>query len=303
MKKQNTLAVLCATLGNVFWGFSFLLIRIAQRSAPSNVLLSHRFILSAFLMLLPLLIGKAKLSFKGKKLWPALLLMFFQVAYFATESYAIALTNSTISGLVLAVVPVVTIGTGALLLKEYPTKRQALFCLLPVAGVILMTVSGKELGVVSGIGIVFLGLMMLCSALYKTVNRTASREFSPYERTLIVLTASAVSFTVVALSEVGWDVGAYVAPLRVPSYTACLLSLSLLCSIAANLLVNYAVGKMSVFKVASFGSLSTLCTVIGGLLLREPFTWELVLGAGLIIVGIWQITRPIPQPKEVEITK
>jgi drug/metabolite transporter (DMT)-like permease len=76
------------------------------------------------------------------------------------------------------------------------------------------------------------------------------------------------------------------------------LSLSLLCSIAANLLVNYAVGKMSVFKVASLGAVSTLCTVIGGLLLKEPFTVELVIGAVLIIVGIWQITRPAPQPKE-----
>lgn len=300
MKRPNTLAILCATLGNVFWGFSFLLIRIAQRSAPSNVLLSHRFILSAFLMLLPLLIGKAKFSFKGKRLWPALLLMFFQFAYFATESYAISLTNSTISGLVLAVVPVVTIGTGALFLKEFPTKQQALFCLLPVTGVILMTVSGKELGVVSGVGIVFLGLMMLCSALYKTVNRTASQAFSPYERTLMVLTASAVSFTIVALNDVGWDVRAYIAPLGTTSYTVCLLSLSLLCSIAANLLVNYAVGKMSVFKISSFGALSTLCTVIGGLLLKEPFTWELVLGAALIIVGIWQITRPVPQKEKAE---
>ena len=298
MKKQNTLPILCATLGNVFWGFSFLLIRIAQRSAPSNVLLSHRFILSACLMLLPLLIGKAKFSFKGKKLWPALLLMLFQFAYFATESYAISLTNSTISGLVLAVVPVVTIGTGMLFLKEYPTKRQAIFCLLPVTGVVLMTVSGKELGVVSGIGIVFLALMMLCSALYKTVNRTASRDFSPYERTLMVLSASAVCFTIVALKDVGWDFKAYIAPLQTGSYVGCLLSLSLLCSIAANLLVNYAVGKMSVFKVASLGAVSTLCTVIGGLLLKEPFTVELVIGAVLIIVGIWQITRPAPQPKE-----
>jgi hypothetical protein len=62
-----------------------------------------------------------------------------------------------------------------------------------------------------------------------------------------------------------------------------MVSLSLLCSIAANLLVNYAVARMSVFKAASFGAVSTLCTTVGGILfLKEPANWQLLLGAALI---------------------
>jgi drug/metabolite transporter (DMT)-like permease len=60
---------------------------------------------------------------------------------------------------------------------------------------------------------------------------------------------------------------------------------------------------MSVFKAASFGAVSTLCTTVGGILfLSEPYNPVLLVGAGLIIVGIWQITRPAPQPKE-KVTK
>ena len=301
MKKQSVLAILCVTLGNVFWGFSFLLTRIAfgVEGANPNILLSHRFILSSLLMLIPVLMGKIKISFKGKHVGLVVLLLATQVAYFLTESYGVLHTNSTISGLVLAVVPVVTIGTGILFLKEYPTKRQAFFCLMPVIGIILMTVSGKELGVVNPIGLFFLGLMLLFSALYKTVNRKVSLEFSPYERTFLVLSASAACFTVMALNSTDWNVQAYLAPLTVPAYTIPMVSLSLLCSIAANLLVNYAVARMSVFKAASFGAVSTLCTTVGGILfLKEPANWQLLLGAALIIVGIWQITRPAPQPKE-----
>ena len=69
------------------------------------------------------------------------------ISYYLFETYGILYTNSTISGLVLAMVPVVTIGTGALFLKEYPTTRQALFCSLPVAGVIIISVAGKSLEV------------------------------------------------------------------------------------------------------------------------------------------------------------
>ena len=145
MKKQAALAIICITLGNVFWGFSFLFTRVALgvEGVNPNILLSHRFILSTVLMLIPVLLGRIKISFKGKHLGPVVILLLAQLAYFLTETYAVEATNATVSGLVLAVVPVVTIGTGILFLKEYPTKRQAFFCLLPVTGIILMTVSGK----------------------------------------------------------------------------------------------------------------------------------------------------------------
>ena len=143
------------------------------------------------------------------------------------------------------------------------------------------------------VGIAFLGAMLLLSALFKTVNRKASQEFSPYERTFMVLTISAIAFTFFGLGSVDWNVKEYVAPLAVPSYTLPMVSLSLLCSIAANLLSNYAVARMSVFKAASFGAVSTLCTTVGGILfLEEPYNPVLLIGAALIIVGIWQVTRP-----------
>jgi drug/metabolite transporter (DMT)-like permease len=58
------------------------------------------------------------------------------------------------------------------------------------------------------------------------------------------------------------------------------------------MLVNYATGKMSVFKVASFGSLSTLCSTVAGVLfLQEPVSIALLLGAVLILVGIRQVNK------------
>ena len=301
MKKQSTLAVICAALGNIIWGFSFLFTRVALSVTSPDLLLSHRFIIATLLMLIPVLLGRVKISFKGKHMGYVSVLLFTQLSYYWMESYAVLHTNSTISGLVLAVVPMVTIGTGILFLKEYPTKRQAFFCLLPVTGIILMTVSGKELGVITPLGLLFLLLTLLSSAIYKTVNRKVAEEFTPYERTLMVLGISAIVFTISGLRDAGWNVGKFVEPLAKPSYTLSVLCLSVLCSIAANLLVNYAVGRMSVFKVSSFGALSTLCTMVAGIVfLKEPVSWELLLGAALILVGIRQITRPVPQKNPEE---
>ena len=138
----------------------------------------------------------------------------------------------------------------------------------------------------------FLLLTMLASALFKTVNRKAAQEFSSYERTFLVLTNSAVVFSLVGMGSVEWDAAAFAAPLLQGKYLLPVLCLSLLCSIGANLLVNYATGQMSVFKVASFGSLSTLCSMVAGILfLQEPVSVALLLGAVLILVGIRQVTK------------
>lgn len=293
MKRNVAKAVFCAALGNILWGFSFLFTRLGLDVAGNpNLLLSHRFLFSTLCLSFMILIGKGSLSFKGKNLRPIFVLLAMQVCYYLFETYGLLYTNTTIAGLVLAVVPVVTIGTGVLFLREYPTRRQALFCIMPVAGVIIMTISGKELGVVTSLGIFLLLLTMLSSAVYKTANRKAAREFSPFERTYLVIGISALFFTVVALSALDWDLKAYAAPLVSPQYILSVVSLGLLCSITANILVNYASGILSVFQVSSFGSLCTLCSVLVGVIfLDEPMSIPLALGAVLILVGIRQVTK------------
>ena len=294
MKNRSAIAIFCAALGNIIWGFSFMLTKVGLSIASDpTVMLAHRFLISTLVMGMILLFGKTKISFKNKDWKPIALLLLLQVSYYLLETYGVLYTNSTISGLVLAVVPVVTIGTGILFLKEYPTRRQALFCIMPVAGVIIMNISGSDLGVITPIGIVFLLLTLLASAFFKTVNRRAAQQFSPFERTFMVLSVSAVFFSIMAMQKVGWNVRTFVAPLAEGKYVISVLSLSLLCSIGANMLVNFATAHMSVFKVASFGALSTLCSTVAGILfLHEPVSVLLLVGAVLILIGIRQVSKP-----------
>jgi ABC-type dipeptide/oligopeptide/nickel transport system permease subunit len=95
-----------------------------------------------------------------------------------------------------------------------------------------------------------------------------------------------------ALRDVNWDLRAYVEPLSDIPYLLSVLALSALCSVAADIMVNYAAARMSVFKVSSFGALSTLCSTFAGvILLREPINLTLLLGAVLILVGIRQVVK------------
>ena len=281
-------------MGNIIWGFSFLFTQFGLDASPHpNVMLAHRFLIAALFMVVLLLMGKGKISFKGKNLLPIVLMLITQVVYRFLETFALLHSNTTISGLVLAVVPIVTIGTGALFLREYPTRRQALFCFLPVTGVILMTVSGKDLGVLKALGMILLLLTLLTSAIYKTINRKAAQEFTPFERSFLMLANAGLVFTLMGMGSVGWNMKTFFSPLLDVKYLLSVLILGLLCSVTAQLLTNYASGKMSVFKMSSFGALSTLCSVFAGVVfLKEPMNITLLLGAILILVGIRQVTKP-----------
>ena len=95
VKDGNFKAVLCAALGNIFWGFSFLFINVALTVASDPyIMLGHRFSISALVMAGMLLVGKKKISFKGKNWKPVALLLITQLCYYLFESYGILYTNS-----------------------------------------------------------------------------------------------------------------------------------------------------------------------------------------------------------------
>lgn len=292
-KKENRLALLAALGGNAIWGFSFLFTRTALKviSQPA-VLLSMRFIIAFCIMSTMLLLGKAQVNFKGKKLLPLLFLGIVEPMCYLLETYGILYTNATVAGVVMAVSPIASIVMAALFLHEIPSRGQMLFCLLPVAGVILITVAGSDLGVVTTIGMLLLLGNCLMGGAYRTANRKSAETFTPFERTYAVVTVSAVSFFTMAMIQLKGDVSAYLAPLAEPSYVVSLAVLSVFCSVVAYLLVNYGSGRMTVAKMATCGAISTVCSTFAGVvLLHEPVSALMLLGAALIVVGVWLVTR------------
>lgn len=292
-KGDRLLPVAAAVAGNAFWGFSFLFTRVALQETTPELMLALRFMISFALMNIPLLLGRQKLRLKGKKLLPLLGLAVAEPVVFFAESYGILHTNATFAGVMVAIAPIFAIALAALVLKEYPSRRQLLFCLLPVIGVIIMVLSGKSLGVVTPLGVLFLLINCVGIAFYRLFNRWGSQEFTPFERTYMVLFSCLVVFTTSALISVKGDVGAFVAPVTNPRVIFPVLALCLLCSIGANMLVNYAAGRMSVAKLSVFSSLITMCSTFGGIvILREPFSAMSLVGTVLIVYGIWQVSRP-----------
>ena len=294
-RKNAALPLTMAAAGHIIWGVSYLFSKVAMQSAPVQVFLSMRFIL-AFLMLSVLVItGKEKLRFKGRNWAPLIALCITEPMYFYFETFGIYYTNATFSGVVMAVVPVVSMAVSALFLREYPARRQIYFSILPVLGVIIMTVAGQEMGIIHPIGVVLLICACLTSAVYKTANRGSSDQFTTFERTYYVIVVCMVVFTFDAFRTVGFDVAEYIAPLTSPGaagYISSVFILSLFCSIVAGYMVNYAAARMSVVSLATVGTLTTITAAFAGVLfLGEPMNAMSLAGTLLILYGIRQVTK------------
>lgn len=293
MKEENAprLAIAAALLGNILWGLTGMLTRIAQRYASPLHLLSLRFMMALPLLLLFLALRGIRLNFRGKKFLPLLTLCVVEPVTFFFESYGIYYTNSTYAGIAQALSSIAAIALGMLFLKDFPKKKQLLFCILPIVGVILITTAGKTLGVINAIGLLCLFLFCVTSGGYKVANKGAS-DFGAYERTVGLLVSCLVVFTAAALIERRGNLRGYFEPLQHGEFVWALLALCILASIAANTLANYAAGRISVAKMSAFASTQAVVSTFAGVvLLHEPINLSGFLGIVIIIVGVFFVNR------------
>ena len=287
-----TLALCCGVTGNVIWGASYLFTRIAQQEAPPMVQMSLRFLLAFLLLNLMMLFGWEKIRLRGKNLRPLIVLSCVEPIYFFFESYGIYYSNSTFAGVTLAIVPVIAIGMGVLILKEYPTRKQFLLCFVPIAGVILVTIAGSGLGAVQPIGVALVFGACLFAAFYRAYNKDSSAEFTAFERSYFVIGMCMLVFTVAALCMERGDLTPFAAALHSKRFVLSTLVLSVFCSVAANILVNYSASILPMAIFSNLGSLITVCAMFLGIIfLDEPTNAMSLVGSAMVLVGLFLIAR------------
>lgn len=292
-RKNAAAAALCTgVIGNVIWGSSYLFTRIAQNESSPMVQLAWRFALAFLLLNLMILFGWEKLHLRGKKLKPLILLSVVEPLYFFCESYGIYYSNSTFSGVMLAIVPIIAIGLGTLILKEYPTAKQVLLCLLPIAGVVLVTIAGSRMGAVQPLGVLLVLGACLFAAFYRVYNKGAAAEFTAFERSYFVIGLCAVVFAVVALVGVRGDLAPFAAALHSRKFVMATIFLSVFYSVAANILVNYSASVLPMAIFSNLGSLITVCAMfLGVIFLKEPVNVMSLIGSGMVLLGLFLIAR------------
>ena len=292
-KKTQFKAILAAIACHVFWGFSFLASRKGLDGAPVFVLLSHRFGLSFLAMNLLVLLGLGEIDLRRKGLLkPFLLGLMEPVVYFFGEQYGILHSNTVFSGVMIALIPSVSTLAAAPVLGEKPTVGQLLFSLLSLGGVVGIGLMNRSSGALDWIGVAALTIAILSAGAYTLIGRSISREYTPFERTYMMMGVGTAVFTPIALIQTRGSVAEYIRPLGQPTYLAAILFLALVCSVACYFLSGYTITYMTVARETVFSNLTTAVSVFAGVLfLHEPFTWVGAVCCLVIFVGIYGVQK------------
>ena len=284
-------AIICGLAGNTIWGMGYYFMTLALRYSTPAVMLAWRFSFAFLIMNVWKIVRKEKISFKGKKLIPFIVFVGIEPVCFFLESYSVLLTNATFAGMVMAITPVVAMIMSAVFLKENPTKKQIIYCAFPVVGVIMITVAGKSLGVVTLVGVALCFAFTIASGIYKTTNRSAAQQFTPFERTYFLLGFCALTYVAYALIESRNDISLLFGPIHEIGFIVPVSLMTVLNSVLANFLVNMGAGRISVTRMAVFGAVSTVVSTFAGIvLLKEPYSPMLLFGALLVVFGVWKVT-------------
>ncbi len=289
-KYNKYLPYLSGLMFSIIFGFSFMFTKEGLEKLTSFELLGYRFALAAISLSILKYTGLIRMNFKNKKIKYLLLLAFFQPGlYFIFETTGIQLTTSSEAGIMIALIPVVVTILGIIFLDEKPNILQIIFILLSVAGVLLIVLMKGQTAIKNNyFGMTLLAGAVIMAGFYNVLSRKLSFSFRPVEITYIMMWFGAITFNLISFIQNDFSFLNYFKPLADGDTLFTIMYLGILSSIVAFFMMNYTLSRITASQSAVFANLTTVVSIIAGVFFRnEPFYWFQVLGATMIILGVW----------------
>lgn len=290
-KNSNIIGILCVVMCEMMYGLSYLFTKSATGSASPFTLLGWRFFVALLLLVVLVALRVIKVNFRGKPVHKLLILaLFHPVLYFTCETLGIDMTTASESSTIIASVPIVTMIVAALFLKEKPTRAQIAGIVVTVSGVIVTVLAkgGEASFSIFGYAILICGITMF--SLFAAFSRKAT-EFSEFEKTFVMVCSGALVFGIAATVENSINGTLYemvTLPLKDSSFLTAILYLGTGSSVFAFFLYNKGIALIGTTRSASFVGVSTVVSVIlGVLLLSEPFSLTQGIGVVLVLGGVY----------------
>lgn len=284
-------AYIAATIYALIIGFSFIFVKVCLPLADPLTVLAHRFTASLIGALIPLALGRVKLSITARDFLPILpIAVLYPVLFFLFQVLGLKSVSASEGGIIQATIPIFTMILASVLIKEKTTLLQKLSLLLSVGGVIyLFAMKGLGGQQNSAGGIALMLLSTLSHASYGVLARKVTRRYRPMDLTYMMVAIGFISFNAVALvSHMARGTAlSFFAPLKNPAYIGSILYLGVLSSLVTAMLSNYAFSKIDASKMSVFNNLSTLVTVLAGVvILKETLYAYHWIGTAVILLGL-----------------
>lgn len=290
--KKAWLGHLAGIISSFLMGFSWYATKCIGVVSGAAVLdvLSARYIISGLVLFLAWRLGAIRLDYQGKPLRPLIQLsLLMPVLYNILEYSALNYINSAEIGMLCSLATVVSPLLGYFLLREPVPKREGLFMLVAVSGVLFINVFEFDPHSSTNIGRLMMLGCVLCASFNRILSRQASKRFTSMEITAVMMWSSAAVLTALSLGRhlIQGDLVQYGKFLSNSKIYPYLLYLSLGCSLLGFLLNNLAISNLPLTRSSILVTISTVVAVVSGaVLLDEPLVWYDYLGCAFIVAGV-----------------
>lgn len=273
------LAYLFAVLKSVIYGSTTFFTTKLTSNVDVFDVLALRFLLSLVVMwflkvtkVIKVNVGVKDFFKKGDEKTPFLKNLFLAalfepVLYMLFETTGISMTTNITAAVIVSLSPVSSCIVEWLVLKERSTLLQKIFLGLGMFGAIYIAANTNTSdGNNSILGIMFLVLTVLSGSMFYAFSRKSSSEFKAMDITYVSCVLGAVVFNAINVVRhlVMGDILHYFDPYFNLDNMIGFIVLGILSTIVATGMNNYAVSKIQMSTMVAFGGLSTIVTIIIG---------------------------------------
>ena len=157
-----------------------------------------------------------------------------------------------------------------------------------IAGVLMISLRSGG-GQNTAMGCLCLFAAYFTGALCSMFVRTVSDRYTPFELTYVMFSVGFVFFAGMAFAQFRGEALPMLAEaLGHTDFIVAALYLGAAASVGGYLLANYALAKLPVARYTVFANVSTVVSVLSGVIIMgDPFTWVTLLATVLILLGVW----------------
>lgn len=286
----------CGT--QIMWGATFVSTKVLLNYFQPVEILFIRMLLAVIALFVidphPLRLGdrRRELAFAGAGLTGLVL-------YFLLENTALTMTYASNVGIIVACAPFFVAVMVGLFFKEKQGKNFYIGFVIAIAGVIMVSVSGKQSFHLNPFGDFLAFLAMISWGAYSAIVK----KISEWDYPIVAVTRRIYFYGVILLlpvllyEEDGWNLSAF----REPTVIANLLFLGLCASALGFFLWNLATGWIGAVKTSLYIYVSPIVTVVLSMfVLHEKMTVFSVIGSVCILIGL-MISQGKPAEQKVQV--
>ena len=298
---MNILAYFCALFKGVIYGSTVFFTGKLTESTDILDILALRFLLSFAVMWLLKVTRILKIRVSAADLlkktpdspnvkYLILTALFEPVLYMFFETVGISETTGITTAVILALSPILSIIFEIIFLKESSTILQRVFLGCGIFGVIYIALNTSTSdGQNSVLGIVCLLAAILSGVFFTVYSRKSSKNYTSLERTYVSAMLGTVAFNSVNIVRhiFKGDILHYFDPYFSLDNIIGFAFLGIASTLIATVMNNYALSKLQVSTVSAFGGVSTVVTVLIGVIFNnEVVEYFHLIGFAFILVRI-----------------